>query len=47
VDHVVAEPPRPEASVERVGHAERMGVLAPLSAITGKRPPRGERPDSD
>jgi len=41
VTHVVAEPPRPEARVERVERAaEDYGVLSPLSAITGKRPER-------
>jgi hypothetical protein len=41
VTHVVAEPPRPEAKVERVERpVEDYGVLSPLSAITGKRPER-------
>ncbi len=41
VTHVVAQPPRPEAKVERVERGvEDYGVLSPLSAITGKRPER-------
>jgi hypothetical protein len=37
VEHVVAEPPRPEARTERVPRRESSGLLTPLTAITGKR----------
>jgi hypothetical protein len=37
VEHVVAQPPRPELRTERVPPRESYGVLTPLTAITGKR----------
>jgi hypothetical protein len=37
VEHVVAEPPRPEVRTERVARRESSGLLTPLTAITGKR----------
>ena len=40
VSHVVAEPPRPEVQAEPAPEAEKLGVLGPLAAITGKRPGR-------
>jgi hypothetical protein len=42
VTHVVAEPRR-EVKAEPVPEPERYGVLAPLAAITGKRPERQGR----
>jgi hypothetical protein len=43
VAHVVAQPPPPEAHVEPATEAKNLGVLSPLTAITGKRPERTER----
>jgi hypothetical protein len=40
VFHIVAAPPRPEVAAEPVAEAEKLGVLSPLAAITGKRPQR-------
>jgi hypothetical protein len=37
VEHVVAQPPRPELRVEPAPEREHYGVLSPLAAITGKR----------
>jgi hypothetical protein len=37
VEHVVAQPPRPEVRTEHVPRRESSGLLAPLTAITGKR----------
>jgi hypothetical protein len=37
VEHVVAQPARPELRTERVPRRESSGLLAPLTAITGKR----------
>lgn len=38
VQHVVAHPPRPAVRAEPRPEPERHGVLAPLLAITGRRP---------
>jgi hypothetical protein len=43
VTHVVAQPPRREVKAEPAPQPERYGVLAPLAAITGKRPERPGR----
>jgi len=42
VRHVVAEPPRPKPEPRHHPHQEptRLALLTPLSAVTGKRPPR-------
>lgn len=40
VTHVVAEPEREPPHAEPVGHVENYGVLAPLAALSGKRPER-------
>jgi hypothetical protein len=40
VTHVVAEPERAPPHTEPVGHVENYGVLAPLAALSGKRPER-------
>jgi hypothetical protein len=37
VEHVVAQPPRPEVRTEHVPRRESSGLLTPLTAITGKR----------
>jgi hypothetical protein len=39
VEHVVSQPPRPEVRTEPVPRRESSGLLAPLTAITGKRNP--------
>jgi hypothetical protein len=38
VQHVVAQPPAPEPSVRHGVEPERLGVLTPLSALSGRRP---------
>jgi hypothetical protein len=43
VFHIVAQPPRQEVAAEPVSEAEKLGVLSPLAAITGKRPQREAR----
>ena len=41
VQHVIAEPPRPKpAPRHRQEEPARLGLLSPLGAVTGKRPPR-------
>jgi hypothetical protein len=40
VFHVVASPPGQQVAAEPVQAPEKLGVLAPLAAITGKRPGR-------
>jgi hypothetical protein len=37
VKHVVAQPPRPPAKVERVEEPERYGILSPFAALLGRR----------
>jgi hypothetical protein len=44
VEHVVAEPKRPEVRAEPAPEPEKFGVLSPLAAITGKRPKREPTP---
>ena len=43
VRHVVAEPPRPKPVPQHHVREEpaRLGLLTPLGAVTGKRPPKG------
>jgi hypothetical protein len=38
VTHVVAHPPAPEPETHQRDRPESMGVLSPLSAVTGARP---------
>ena len=42
VRHVIAQPPRPQSPARQRQRAEppHLGLLTPLSAVTGKRPPR-------
>jgi hypothetical protein len=40
VHHVVARPPRPEPEVQHLERPESLGLLSPLSAVTGNRPGR-------